>query len=566
MLALGAHPDDIEIGCAGTLLKLIEQEALDEACWVVLSGKGERADEARVSAEALLDGVPHSQVLVRDFPDGFFPYEGQRIKDFFEELKADFSPDLVFTHQRADLHQDHRLCCELSWNTFRDHLILEYEVPKYDGDMSAPNAFVPLEERLQRRKVDHLMEHFGTQNSKRWFTRGPLLEPAAVARHGVQLAQLLRRGVLLPQGRTGVTMAVRAAARGREAIGHEALELMQRLYPFCRSLTGDGVRATFRALEDLIPIKQTEIPSGTRVFDWIVPDEWNLRDAYIADAAGTRVVDFRDSTLHVVSYSEPVRTTLPLEALRERLHTLPDQPDLIPYRTSYYERTWGFCLSYRQLLELQPGDYEVVIDSTLEPGHLSYAELTIEGEGEEEVLISTYVCHPSLANDNLSGIAVAAMLAKQLLERELTPHLPLPVRSRHDRAARLAPPEPRRSRPHPARAHLLVHRRRRRPHLQAQPAGDRRGRPSDGDGAAGLGRTPPGASLGAVGRRRAPVLLTGVRPVRRLPHAHPARRVRRLPHVRRQSWSGSGPSRSRRRSTRASSWWRCSRATAASRT
>ena len=170
VLALGAHPDDIEIGCAGTLLKLIEQEALDEACWVVLSGKGERADEARVSAEALLDGVPHSQVLVRDFPDGFFPYDGQRIKDFFEELKADFSPDLVFTHQRADLHQDHRLCCELSWNTFRDHLILEYEVPKYDGDMSAPNAFVPLEERLQRRKVDHLMEHFGTQNSKRWFT------------------------------------------------------------------------------------------------------------------------------------------------------------------------------------------------------------------------------------------------------------------------------------------------------------------------------------------------------------------------------------------------------------
>ena len=215
-------------------------------------------------------------------------------------------------------------------------------------------------------------------------------------------------------------MAVREAARGREAVGHEALELMQRLYPFCRSLTGDGVRATFRALEDLIPIKQTEIPSGTRVFDWIVPDEWNLRDAYIADAAGTRVVDFRDSTLHVVSYSEPVRTTLPLEALRERLHTLPDQPDLIPYRTSYYERTWGFCLSHRQLLDLQPGDYEVVIDSTLEPGHLSYAELTIEGEGDEEVLISTYVCHPSLANDNLSGIAVAAMLAKQLLERELT--------------------------------------------------------------------------------------------------------------------------------------------------
>ena len=216
-----------------------------------------------------------------------------------------------------------------------------------------------------------------------------------------------------------MTTLVRGAARGREAVGHDALELMQRLYPFCRSLTGDGVRATFQVLEDLIPITRTEIPSGTKVFDWIVPDEWNIRDAYIADADGTRVVDFRESTLHVVSYSEPVRTRLPLEALRERLHSLPDQPDLIPYRTSYYERTWGFCLSHRQLLGLRPGDYDVVIDSTLEPGHLSYAELAIEGEGEGEVLMSTYVCHPSLANDNLSGIAVAAMVARELLGRRL---------------------------------------------------------------------------------------------------------------------------------------------------
>jgi LmbE family N-acetylglucosaminyl deacetylase len=169
VLAIGAHPDDIEIGCAGTLLKLIEQEAISEVRWVVLSGGGERAEEARRSAEELLDGVPTSDVVVRDFPDGFFPYEGQRIKDYFEELKADFSPHVVFTHQRADLHQDHRLSCELTWNTFRDHLILEYEVPKYDGDMSAPNAFVPIEERLQRRKIDHLMSHFGSQLSKRWF-------------------------------------------------------------------------------------------------------------------------------------------------------------------------------------------------------------------------------------------------------------------------------------------------------------------------------------------------------------------------------------------------------------
>jgi LmbE family N-acetylglucosaminyl deacetylase len=169
VLAIGAHPDDIEIGCAGTMLKLIEREGISEVRWVVLSGMGERAEEARLSAEELLDGVPASDVVVCDFPDGFFPYEGQRIKDYFEYLKADFSPDVVFTHQRADLHQDHRLSCELTWNTFRDHLILEYEVPKYDGDMSAPNAFVPIEERLHRRKIDHLMSHFGSQLSKRWF-------------------------------------------------------------------------------------------------------------------------------------------------------------------------------------------------------------------------------------------------------------------------------------------------------------------------------------------------------------------------------------------------------------
>jgi aminopeptidase-like protein len=216
-----------------------------------------------------------------------------------------------------------------------------------------------------------------------------------------------------------VTTVLAGGAREADAVGCDAYELMGRLYPLCRSLTGDGVRATFDMLEEQIPIARTEIPSGTRVFDWIVPDEWNIRDAYIAAPDGTRAVDFRRSTLHVVSYSEPVRVTLPLEELRERLHTLPDQPDVVPYRTSYYERTWGFCLSHRQLLELPPGDYEVMIDSTLEPGHLTYAELLIEGAEEGEVLVSTYVCHPSLANDNLSGIAVATMFAKQLLEREL---------------------------------------------------------------------------------------------------------------------------------------------------
>ena len=215
------------------------------------------------------------------------------------------------------------------------------------------------------------------------------------------------------------TTALAPGARQTEETGRDAFELVRRLFPLCRSLTGEGVRATFDVLAEQLPIRRTEIPSGTSIFDWIVPDEWNLRDAYVAAGDGTRVIDYRHSTLHVVSYSEPVRTRLTLDELRERLHTLPDQPDLIPYRTSYYERTWGFCLSHRRLLELAPGDYEVVIDATLEPGHLTYAELEIQGAGEGEVLISTYVCHPSLANDNLSGIAVATMLAKRLLERPL---------------------------------------------------------------------------------------------------------------------------------------------------
>lgn len=197
-------------------------------------------------------------------------------------------------------------------------------------------------------------------------------------------------------------------------IGQEAHELMRRLFPLCRSLSGSGVRATFEILQNYIPLICREVPSGTRIFDWTVPDEWNIHDAYVLAPDGTRVIDFRRSNLHVVSYSEPVRTTLPLDELHPRLHTLPDRPDVVPYRTAYYERTWGFCLSHRQLLELEPGDYEVVIDATLAPGHLTYAEFELPGQSDEEVLISTYVCHPSLANDNLSGIVVATMLAKLL--------------------------------------------------------------------------------------------------------------------------------------------------------
>ena len=214
VLAIGAHPDDIEIGCAGTILKLIEEGAVSEIRWVVLSGEGDRAQEARRSADALLEGVPEAEITICDFPDGFFPYEGKRVKDFFEGLKADFSPDVVFTHQRGDLHQDHRISCELTWNTFRDHLILEYEVPKYDGDMSAPNTFVPLPETAlaaQDRPPDGPLRLAAGQAL---VSGGPVLGPAPAARHGVQLAERPRRGLLLPQGRARVTARACRPTRG----------------------------------------------------------------------------------------------------------------------------------------------------------------------------------------------------------------------------------------------------------------------------------------------------------------------------------------------------------------
>lgn len=169
LLVLGAHADDAEIGCGGTVLKLIEDGVVGSVCWVVLSGKDERADEARASAETLLANAPDSKILQPGFRDGFFPYDGAAIKAFFEELK-DIQPDLILTHQRHDLHQDHRITCELTWNTFRDHFILEYEVPKYDGDMGRPNVFVPLSEDICGRKIEHLMTHFATQIPRRWFT------------------------------------------------------------------------------------------------------------------------------------------------------------------------------------------------------------------------------------------------------------------------------------------------------------------------------------------------------------------------------------------------------------
>lgn len=191
-------------------------------------------------------------------------------------------------------------------------------------------------------------------------------------------------------------------------------ELMAELFPICRSITGDGVRQTLAILRRHIPLEIHEVVSGTPVFDWTVPKEWNIRDAWIKDAQGRRVVDFQQSNLHVVSYSAPVRKKLSLGELRKHLFSLPDRPEWIPYRTSYYNETWGFCLSHRQLEAMPDGEYEVCVDASLKDGSLTYGEYLIPGESSDEVLVSCHVCHPSLCNDNLSGIAVATFLAARL--------------------------------------------------------------------------------------------------------------------------------------------------------
>lgn len=197
-------------------------------------------------------------------------------------------------------------------------------------------------------------------------------------------------------------------------VGDAMHGLMAELYPICRSITGDGARATLRAIGERVPLQSHEVASGTAVFDWTVPPEWNIRDAYIKNRQGERVVDFQQSSLHVMSYSSPVHTTLTLDELKPHLFSLPAQPDLIPYRTSYYSPHWGFCLAHHQLLALPDDVYDVCIDASLEPGHLSYGEYVIPGSTSDEVLISCHICHPALANDNLSGIAVATALAQHL--------------------------------------------------------------------------------------------------------------------------------------------------------
>jgi aminopeptidase-like protein len=198
--------------------------------------------------------------------------------------------------------------------------------------------------------------------------------------------------------------------------GSEMYELISELYPICRSITGDGVRNTLKIVARHIPLRIYEIPTGTKVFDWEVPKEWNIRDAFIKDSKGNKILDFNKLNLSVLNYSIPVNKHVNLDELKKHIFTLPDKPDLVPYKTSYYKENWGFCMPHNQLLSLKDETYHVYIDSSLENGSLTYGELLIKGKSTDEVLISTHVCHPSLCNDNLSGIVIATYIAKYLID------------------------------------------------------------------------------------------------------------------------------------------------------
>ena len=197
--------------------------------------------------------------------------------------------------------------------------------------------------------------------------------------------------------------------------GNKIYNMIERLYPICRSITGDGVRETLALVSEIIPLTVHEVTSGTKVLDWEIPPEWNIRNAWIKNDKGEKIVDFKVSNLHVLNYSIPVDKKVTFSELKKHLYTLPDYPDWIPYRTSYYNRTWGFCMEHNKYEKLEEGTYHVKVDATLEPGSLTYGEFFIQGKTNEEILISTHVCHPSLCNDNLSGITVAAYAAQQLM-------------------------------------------------------------------------------------------------------------------------------------------------------
>ncbi|MBN1464815.1 DUF4910 domain-containing protein [candidate division KSB1 bacterium] len=199
-----------------------------------------------------------------------------------------------------------------------------------------------------------------------------------------------------------------------DQLGQKMYNLIVELYPICRSITGDGVRATLEIIRQVAPVAIHQVPTGTCAFDWTVPKEWNIRDAYVKDADGNRVIDFQRHNLHVLNYSVPVNKTVSRAELEEHLYSLPAQPDLIPYRTSYYSENWGFCTSENQRRTLTADAYHVCIDSTLADGHLTYGEYLIEGETDDEILFTCHICHPSLCNDNLSGISLVSCLAQLL--------------------------------------------------------------------------------------------------------------------------------------------------------
>jgi len=204
------------------------------------------------------------------------------------------------------------------------------------------------------------------------------------------------------------------------ALTARADDLLRRLFPICRSISGDGLRATLGLLREISDFSITEVPSGTVCYDWIIPDEWNVRNAYVADSKGRRVIDFKFNNVHLVNYSIPFEGTLTFDELVPHLHTLPDLPNAIPYRTTYYNRTWGFCLTHEQFQTLDKKEkYHVVVDTTLAPGSLTYGEALLPGKSGQEYLISTYVCHPSLANDNLSGVVLWTLLLSELRHRTL---------------------------------------------------------------------------------------------------------------------------------------------------
>jgi len=201
--------------------------------------------------------------------------------------------------------------------------------------------------------------------------------------------------------------------------GQEIYQLIEELYPICRSITGDGIRTSLEIMAKYIPMELYKVPSGTQVLDWTVPKEWNIRDAYIKNPKGKKIVDFQQSNLHVLNYSTPVNGKMKLSELKEHLFSLPEHEDWIPYRTSYYKENWGFCITDKLLKSLKDGEYEVCIDSSLEDGFLTYGECYLRGELEDEVLISCHSCHPSMCNDNLSGMGLAVKLARTLSERKL---------------------------------------------------------------------------------------------------------------------------------------------------